>query len=288
MYTNLPQFIDPVAISVGGFALRWYGLMWLAAFGTVWALLRLRVRRGEARALHDFTRDTVGDMIVLALVGAMVGGRLGYAIFYDWAFFAAHPLALVWPFAEGQFVGISGMSFHGGVLGVAGALWIFAQRQGWSLRAVFDFVVPAVPLGYMFGRIGNFLNHELWGRVTESPIGMYFMGAPDGGTLLRHPSQLYEAFFEGAVLFALLWCVRNRLAPRPGVLTGIFLVGYSLARFVVEFFRAPDAHLGFVIGTLSMGQILSVFTLGIGLMIVVKSVRDARKKVKWLHCAWFF
>ncbi len=268
MYEQLPQLINPVIVTIGGFALRWYGLMWIVAFGVVWMLLVWRLRAGEVHHLPMLTRDAVGDMMLFALIGGVVGGRIGYALFYGSGYFLQNPLALVWPFADGTFVGISGMSFHGGVIGVAVALWLFACKRNIAFLALMDVVVPAVPLGYAFGRIGNFLNHELWGRVTTSPLGMYFVQAPDGGTLLRHPSQLYEAFLEGLVLFCLLWFLRNRFTARQGFLTGVFLLGYSVARFSGEFFRAPDAHLGFVLVGLSMGQVLSVAMAIVGGIIL--------------------
>ncbi len=268
-YAQLPQLIDPVVMTIGGFALRWYGLMWIVAFSIVWMMLLWRLRVGEARHVPMLTKDVVGDMMLFALIGGVVGGRIGYAVFYDWTYFSTHPFALVWPFANGTFVGISGMSFHGGAIGIAVALWFFARRIKASFLRVVDFVVPAIPLGYAFGRIGNFLNHELWGRVTTSPLGMYFAQAPDGGTYLRHPSQLYEAFLEGVLLFGVVWFLRKRFTIRQGFLTGLFLVGYSVARFIGEFFREPDAHLGFVVAGLSMGQVLSVIMAmgGSGIMV---------------------
>jgi len=268
-YHNLPQMIDPVAVQLGNFAVRWYGLMWLAGFFVVWALLVWRVRRGEVqRVLAGMRREDVSDVVIAAFFGAVLGGRIGYVLFYNFAYFAAHPLAVISPVVDGRFVGISGMSFHGGVVGAALALWVFARRRKWSLLALTDFALPAVPLGYLFGRIGNFLNGELWGRVTDSVLGMYFAAAPDGGALLRYPSQLLEAFCEGSVLFAVLWPLRMRLARWRGMMTGLFLCGYSIARFVVEFVRAPDVQLGFVAVGLTMGQLLSLGMMGVGVVLL--------------------
>ncbi len=270
-YAQLPQLIDPIAIDIGGFEVRWYGLMWIVAFVCVWAVLSLWVRNNDVGRLKNITRNDVEDIITVALVGALIGGRIGYVLFYASDFFIKHPVAIIWPFANGEFVGISGLSFHGGVVGVAMAIWLWARKKKWSLYALTDFIVPAVPLGYMFGRIGNFLNHELWGRETITKIGMYFQDAPDGGTILRHPSQLYEAFFEGVILFLVLWVARKKYQSYPGALTGMFLVGYAVMRTGVEFFREPDPQIGFVFGIMTMGQVLSVTMFLWGAFIIIRA-----------------
>ncbi len=273
MYEHLPQMISPIALSIGGFSVRWYGLMWLVAFAVTWLLLMVRVRLRENQSLHGLTNNVLGDMVLMSALGGVIGGRLGYALFYDYMFFSEYPSALVWPFVNGHFTGISGMSFHGGAIGILCVLFFYAQKYKWSFLALTDFVVPAIPLGYFFGRLGNFLNHELWGRVTTYPIGMYFAEASDGGTVLRHPSQLYEAFFEGIVLFVLLWVLRNRFTSLRGFITGVFVCGYSVARYGVEFFREPDAHIGFVVLSLSMGQALSILMFLCGIILVYYSLQ---------------
>ena len=245
---------DPVAFSLGPLAVRWYGLMYLLGFAAGWWLGRQRARRPGS----GWTVEQVNDLLFYVALGVILGGRIGYLLFYAREALLSDPLLLlrVW---EG------GMSFHGGLLGVAVALVIFARRYGFRLFQVSDFAAPLVTPGLFFGRLGNFINGELWGRPTDLPWGMVFPGA---GPLPRHPSQLYEAALEGALLFVVLWVYSAR--PRPTMaVTGLFLVGYGLLRFVVELVREPDLHLGFVaFGWLSMGQLLSapMVLLGVGLM----------------------
>ncbi len=263
-YQNLPDYVGPIAFSIGGFSMYWYSLMWLVAFGVVYFLLLWRVKKGEGVYDKNFIQDVVSN----SLIGALVGGRLGYVIFYDLPYYIAHPLQIVSPydFVTGEWVGIYGMSYHGGVIGVALAIVWTARKKQKSILGVLDFIAPVAPIGYMFGRIGNFLNAELVGRVTTSPFGMYF----NGESTLRHPSQLYEAFLEGIILFIVLWNLRNRGLPK-GMMTALYLVGYALTRFIVEFFRQPDEHLGFIIGTWTMGQLLSLimFVVGVSMLISI-------------------
>jgi phosphatidylglycerol:prolipoprotein diacylglycerol transferase len=233
------------------------------AFGLTYLLVGHRVRH-EAR-FQSVSLTRVQDLLTVMILGVIVGGRLGYVLFYNPRYYLANPLEIVLPFRfDGglQFTGIAGMSFHGGLIGVLAATWIYVVRHGLDYREVADLFAPAVPLGYAFGRLGNFINGELYGRVTTAPIGMYFPLAP--GPALRHPSQLYEAFFEGLVLFAVLWALRRRSLPR-GAMLALFLVGYGGVRFVLEYFRQPDAHLGFVWKHFSMGQLLCLAMAGAGL-----------------------
>jgi phosphatidylglycerol:prolipoprotein diacylglycerol transferase len=191
-----------------------------------------------------------------AILGVLLGGRIGYVIFYNLGYYLQHPLEAILPFTFSngiQFTGISGMSYHGGVIGVLLAFVYVSKQYEISFFNLTDMVVPAIPLGYTFGRLGNFINGELYGRVTEVPWGMYFPAAPSHQ--LRHPSQLYEAFFEGIFLFAILWAMRKK-SPFPGFLPGLYLIGYGVVRFFIEFYRMPDEHLGTVLGILTMGQIL--------------------------------
>ena len=237
--------IDPVMLDLPGpFDLRWYGLMYVLGFAAAYALGRYRARQPQS----DWTPRQVEDMVVWGAFGVILGGRLGSALFYQPGHYLSQPLDLlrIW---EG------GMSFHGGLIGVLVACWLLGRRQGRGFFAVTDFIAPLVPLGVGFGRIGNFINGELWGRPTELPWGMVFPGA---GSLPRHPSQLYESLLEGIVLFALLWWFSARPRPRMAV-SGLFLFGYGLFRSLVEFAREPDAHLGFVaFDWLTMGQLLSL------------------------------
>jgi len=262
-YQNIPHYIDPVAFSIGRVSLYWYSLMWLFAFGVVYFVLWWRIKKKESHYSINFIQDVISN----SLIGALIGGRLGYVIFYDLGYYFTHPLQIISPydFIAGEWVGIYGMSYHGGIIGVVIALIWTARKKRENILQLFDFIAPVAPLGYMFGRIGNFLNEELVGRMTTSVFGMYF----NDDTVLRHPSQLYEAFFEGFILFIILWSLRNRGLPR-GVLSALYLVGYASIRFSIEFFRAPDVHLGFVIGLLTMGQLLSLTMLLVGCGMIVK------------------
>ncbi len=234
-----PRF-DPVIFSVGPLAVRWYGLMYLLGFLSAWLLGRYRAARSA-----DFSPKDFEDILTWGFFGVIVGGRLGYALFYDPLHYLRNPLDIF-------FLQHGGMSFHGGMLGVIFLMWVAAYRRGKTLFEVMDFMAPLVPPGLFFGRLGNFINGELWGRITDSPAGMVFPGA---GPLPRHPSQLYEAALEGVVFFCLLWLYSAMPRPRAAV-SGMFLLGYGTFRFIVEFFREPDAQLGFVFQSLSMGQML--------------------------------
>ncbi|MGL5007430.1 MAG: prolipoprotein diacylglyceryl transferase [Plesiomonas sp.] len=252
-YLTFPH-IDPVIFQIGPLALRWYGLMYLVGF--VFALW-LGSRRA-AKPNSGWTKDDVENLLYAGFFGVFLGGRIGYVLFYNFDLFLANPLYLfkVW---EG------GMSFHGGLIGVITAMCIFAYRTHRPMFAVADFVAPLIPFGLGVGRIGNFINGELWGRVTHVPWAMVF---PEGGPFPRHPSQIYEALLEGLVLFIILNLFVNK--PRPtGSVSGMFLVFYGLFRIFCEFFREPDAQLGFFDGWLTMGQLLSVpmVLAGIGLII---------------------
>jgi phosphatidylglycerol:prolipoprotein diacylglycerol transferase len=256
-----PQF-DPIAFSIGPLAIRWYGLMYLLAFTFVLVLGRWRISHG----LTKLNARDLDDLLFFGMLGTIVGGRLGYVLFYKASFYFAHPLDLfkVW---EG------GMSFHGGLIGVITAMLIFARRRGFSFWNISDFIAPLVPLGIAAVRVGgNFVNGELWGRVTDVPWGMVFPQAHDG--LPRHPSQLYEAAGEGILLFILVWWFARRPRPEAAV-SGVFLIGYGLARFAVEFTREPDDFLGLLALGLSMGQWLSLPMIVAGIAIVTWAYRRA-------------
>jgi len=246
--------IDPVIFSVGPLSVRWYGLMYLIGF----ALAMWLANRQAEKPNSGWTKEQVSDLLFYGMLGVILGGRIGYVLFYQFSYFIENPLYL---FRIDQ----GGMSFHGGTLGVITAIAIFAWTRKKSIFEVGDFVVPLVPLGLLAGRIGNFINGELWGRVTDVPWAFIF---PSGGPEPRHPSQLYEAFLEGLVLFLILqWFIKK---PRPaGSVAGVFLLGYGVFRFIVEYFREPDAHLGLFAGFISMGQILSLPMVigGLGLLI---------------------
>ena len=244
--------IDPVALRLGPIAVHWYGLTYLAAFGLFLFLGRLRLRHRPFAGLgaHKvWSPSDVEDILFLGVMGVVAGGRLGYCVFYKSAYYLSHPLEVlaVWQ---------GGMSFHGGMLGVIVAMLWFARSRGRPWLQVADFVAPCVPTGLAAGRFGNFLNGELWGRLAdpELPWGMVFRGA---GDLPRHPSQVYQFFLEGLLLFVLLWLYARRQRAQ-GQVAAAFLIGYGMLRFVVEFFREPDAHLGLLSLGLSMGQWLCV------------------------------
>ena len=252
-----PQF-DPVAIQIGPLAIRWYGLTYLAAFGFLWWLGRIRIARG----LAPITREQFDDLIFLGVLGTILGGRLGYVLFYKPAYYFTHPLEI---FAIWQ----GGMAFHGGLLGVLAAAAFFAWRRRVDWWRLMDFVAPCVPTGLAAGRLGNFINGELWGRPTDLPWGMVFRGA---GELPRHPSQLYQFALEGMLLFVLLWWYSSKPRAR-GAVSAMFLTGYGAFRFLAEFAREPDAFLGLLALGLSMGQWLSLPMIAAGILLWIRSSR---------------
>ncbi|WP_172414388.1 prolipoprotein diacylglyceryl transferase [Candidatus Desulfovibrio trichonymphae] len=252
--------VDPVVFSLGGLHVRWYGLMYLFGFAAGWGL----GRRRASRSVPAWPPTAVDDLLTCAMLGVIVGGRLGYVLFYDLVAYIREPWEILrlWN---------GGMSFHGGLLGVLLAFAWFARSRGKAFLAVSDFVAPLVPPGLFFGRIGNFINSELWGKVSDVPWAVVF---PGGGPWPRHPSQLYEAFLEGLVLFVLLWAYSSR--PRKtGAVSGLFAAGYGLARFCVEFVRVPDTQLGYLaFGWLTMGQILCLPLIGIGLWLLFRADKE--------------
>lgn len=239
---TFPQ-IDPVIVQIGPLAVRWYGMMYLAGFVAAYFIIR-NLARHRHLPLSD---QVLSDLLFYGVIGVILGGRLGYTLFYNLPYYARHPLHIfaVW---EG------GMSFHGGLLGVVVAVLVFCWRRRLPRLLIGDILVTAATIGLGLGRVGNFINAELWGRVTDVPWGMVFPGA---GPEPRHPSQLYEAFLEGPVLFLVLWLLHRRKAA-VGVPFFTFFLLYGLFRFSVEFVRQPDSHLGFLWGGATMGQLLSL------------------------------
>lgn len=246
-----PQ-IDPVALQIGPLAIHWYGLTYLAAFGLFYWLGTWRLRHLPFAGITQpqaWARRDVEDILFLGVLGVVLGGRLGYVVFYKPLYYLSHPLEV---FAVWQ----GGMSFHGGLVGVMLAMLWYARSRGRPFMQVMDFVAPCVPTGLAAGRVGNFINGELWGRVADPslPWGMVFRGA---GDLPRHPSQVYQFLLEGLLLFVLLWLYARK--PRAtGRVSAMFLLGYGVFRFIAEFFREPDAHLGLLSLGMSMGQWLCV------------------------------
>lgn len=245
--------IDPVALRLGPLQIHWYAIMYLIGFAVGYFLMRRRLTHEPYRSItkpEPYSKEFVEDILTTVIIGVLVGGRLGYCFFYKPAYYVAHPVDIfkVWD---------GGMSFHGGAIGVFLGFIYLAWRRKRPMLQIADFVVPAVPLGLMFGRLGNFINGELWGR--PAPDGLpWAMVFPTGGDVARHPSQIYQALMEGLLLFLVVWFYAAKRNRYRGQVSGLFVAGYGLARFVGEYFREPDAHLGYLSLGLSMGQWLSL------------------------------
>ncbi len=253
--------IDPVIFSIWKLKVRWYGLMYVIGFLFAWWLARRRCHREDT----PVGPNQVDDLIFYAMLGVIIGGRVGYSVVYGWDQFISNPLYL-FKITEG------GMSFHGGLAGVMIAMWLYGRSLGKTMWHITDFVAPLVPLGLGFGRIGNFINGELWGKETDVPWGFLYNG------LVRHPTQLYEAALEGFVLFAILWWYSAK--PRPYMaVSAMFLLWYGVFRFWVEFYRVPDAHLDYLaLGWVTMGQILSAPMIIAGVIMLAMAYRSQDKK----------
>lgn len=252
-----PQF-DPIAIHIGKFGIHWYGLMYLIGFLSLLWLGKWRIRSNPYAGWNEQHLD---DILFFGALGVILGGRLGYVLFYQPGHYLSHPLEIpmLWQ---------GGMSFHGGFLGVLAAMWLFARKSGKSWLQIMDFVAPLVPIGLGAGRLGNFINGELWGKATSLPWGVVF---PQVDNVPRHPSQLYEMGLEGVVLFTVLWVYSSR--PRPaGAVSALFLIGYGASRFLVEFAREPDSFLGPLALGLSMGQWLSLPMILAGVWLLRRSL----------------
>ncbi|WP_233143036.1 prolipoprotein diacylglyceryl transferase [Marispirochaeta aestuarii] len=275
-YLQFPDWISPVILP--GLPFRWYGLMYLLAFGTAYLLVRYQVRREEPK----LSTDIVADLFFWIILGLLLGGRLVSTLIYDTSgIYWVKPWLIFWPFDESmRFVGLQGMSYHGGLLGGTIGGVLFCRRRGLSPWLWADRIALAVPLGYTFGRLGNFINAELYGRVTSAPWGMVFPGAPEfplsvdwvaamsrelglaaegGVNLPRHPSQLYEAFGEGVLLWLFLWFIIRKRKSFNGFIMGWYLIGYGAVRFVIEYFRQPDSNLGFIV---ELGSPHSIYQTG--------------------------
>lgn len=245
--------IDPVALKIGPLSIHWYGLMYLIGFVSAWFLANIKAKKS-----HQWTSQQVSDLIFYMALGVLLGGRIGYVLIYSLPSFLANPLMLfkIWG---------GGMSFHGGLLGVILSMWLFARKNHKSIYVVGDFVAPLVPIGLAAGRLGNFINGELWGRVTDVPWGVVY---PFLGPEPRHPSVIYEFLLEGVVLFFILWFYSAKPRPTKAV-SGLFLLCYGLFRIFIEFFRQPDAALGFIaFHWLTMGQLLSIPMVFLGALLL--------------------
>jgi phosphatidylglycerol:prolipoprotein diacylglycerol transferase len=255
--------INPVALQLGPLKIYWYGLMYVLGFLGAWGLASYRAKKTK-----EWTHEQVADLLFYGALGVIIGGRVGYVLFYNLPIFLQHPLSIfkVW---EG------GMSFHGGLIGVCLAMWLFALRFHKNLFDVTDFVAPLVPIGLGLGRIGNFINGELWGRISDVPWAMVF---PNGGPNPRHPSQLYEFFLEGVILFIILWIYSAKPKPRMAV-SGMFLICYGFFRILVEFFREPDMQLGYLLsGWFTMGMLLSLPMVVVGSVMLYFAYKNRTEK----------
>lgn len=256
-----PEF-NPIALQLGPVGIHWYGLTYLVAFGLFLGLATLRTRQPQY-AQAGWSRRDVEDMLFYGVLGVVIGGRLGYALFYKPGYYAAHPLevAMVWK---------GGMSFHGGLLGVIIAMAFYSRQRGRRFLEVMDLIAPCVPLGFASVRIGNFINGELWGRAADPSLPWAMIFPQSGSAIARHPSQLYQAALEGLLLFALLWLYARK--PRMlGQVSGAFLIGYGVLRFIAEYFREPDGFLGPLALGLSMGQWLSVPMVLVGALLWLRA-----------------
>lgn len=246
--------LSPTAFSIGDIHMSWYGLMYLIGFALGWLLGRWRASKPDS----GWSKTDVDDLLTSVMLGVIIGGRLGYVLFYDLPSYLHNPLEIfkIWH---------GGMSFHGGLLGALAAFWYFAHTRHRSFLQVSDFVAPLVPEAIMWGRLGNFINGELWGKPTDLPWGVIF---PHAGEIPRHPSQLYEALFEGLFLFIAIW-IYSAKPRKPGQVSGFFAIGYAIARILVEFVRLPDAHIGYLaFNWLTMGQALCIPLLLIGIWLM--------------------
>lgn len=299
-YQNIPQHIDPIAFSIGFFEIRWYSLMYILGILVVYLILYVSINGGKIygykfsifnfsakggpalgwQFLNNFklSNEQLQNLIIYILVGVLLGGRLGYVLFYNFSYYLQNPLEIFLPFNFSScfmlyapcYVGFYGMSYFGALVGAVWAGYFFARKYKIDFWRLADFVAVAIPVGYFFGRLGNFLNGELYGRPTDSIFGMYFSV---GGNILRHPSQLYEAFFEGLVLFLIIILLSNILRNQlqkyyfPGTLFLIYTFGYAFFRFFLEFFREPDVQMGLFFNQISLGQILALAVMLVAFVI---------------------
>ncbi len=274
-WQHIPEHISPYIIQIGQFQVRYYGLMYIIAFTVVYLLSFHRMKTED----YDYPKTAVENYFVWAIVGLMLGARLGYVIFYNFNYYVSYPLEIFLPFSfRGgfHFTGLAGMSYHGGLIGVIASTALFCNKYKIEFWRFADFLIPSIPLGYTFGRIGNFINGELYGRATTVPWGMYF--PLDMSGQLRHPSQLYEALFEGVLLFIILWSMRRKKVF-SGFFLSLYIIGYGTVRFFIEMLREPDPQIGYVFGIITLGQILCLCMIctGIGIYYFRKNKQQKAK-----------
>lgn len=267
-WSSLPSHLSPYLLETPWFRIHWYGFMYVVGYATVYLLARWRMKR-ESFAI---THEQLESAMTWSLLGLAVGARLFYVVFYDASYYLAHPLEIVWPFHDGALVGFAGLSYHGGLIGIIATLLIWCRVRGVRPQTLADLLIPIIPLGYAFGRLGNFLNGELYGRPSDVPWAMIFPNDPL--QLPRHPSQLYEALLEGVVLFLVLWVLRKRI--RGWKMLALYLIGYGGMRWISEVFRQPDAQIGQLFLYFTMGQILSSVMVIAGLFMLFFLRRDAK------------
>lgn len=296
-YVNFPSWIRPEIVSF--LPIRWYGVMYVVAFAITHLLLVYQCKRG---ALGYMSTDKCEDLSIFVVLGLIICARVFSCLVYEGNnYYWTHPWMIFWPFRNGKFIGLPGMSYHGGVIGAILGGWIFARKNHYRLLDLSDTMIAGIPLGYTFGRLGNFINGELWGRVTGSSYGMIFPAAPrlstelewvrnaadkagipytvgDWVNLPRYPSQLYEALGEGLLIFAIIWFLIKPVSDKkkfgPGLVSGSYFILYGLVRFIIEFFREPDVQLGFVFLSFSMGQILCFLMILAGVCMLIYSFKS--------------
>ncbi len=278
-WNHIPEHINPDIIEIGSFRIRYYGLMYIVAFAITYMLVMYRLKSER----FQYSKTAIQKYFIWAILGTLIGGRLGFILFYDLSYYIAHPLRIIFPFefSDGfEYTGLSGMSYHGGLIGVISATLLFCYKKKINFWRLVDLFAPVIPLGYTFGRIGNFLNGELYGRVTSLPWGMYF--PLDTSGQLRHPSQLYEALFEGIVLFIILWSVRKKRVF-DGFHFCLYIIGYGAVRFCIEFVRQPDTRLDVIFNFFTMGQMLCAAMIISGILIILRKNRALKSGMKQME-----
>ncbi|GHV13352.1 prolipoprotein diacylglyceryl transferase [Fibrobacterales bacterium] len=279
-WNTIPQYFDPTAITILGFQVRWYGLMYLIAFFLGYHLVWHFVRKYKEPAMR---REQLDSVMTWLIAGVLIGARLGYVLFYNFDYYFSHPLEIILPFSFAggfHFTGISGMSYHGGLIGSFLCASYAIKKQKLDYWKTVNVIFLVVPLVYTFGRLGNFINGELYGRITTSPIGMIFKHAPDRPAVLRHPSQLYEMCFEGIVLFLVIYFLWRVFPKVRNHIMAVYLIGYGTARFFIEFFREPDVQIGLNALGMSRGQILCLVMILSGIaLIAIRSMKTNRTPI---------
>jgi len=266
---HLPYYVNPVALRLGYIQIRWYGIMYALSFFITYKIIVYRLKKEKI----NISKKIIDDYFFWMIIAIILGARIGYVLFYNLNYYLKNPLEIFLPFEFKErirFIGISGLSYHGGLIGLIFGTLVFCYRKKINFWELSDLVALSVPLGYTFGRMGNFLNLELYGRQTDFILGMYF--PTDPLNKLRHPSQLYEAFLEGIVLYLILSYLHRKIKIK-GLIFSFYLFGYGFFRFVVEFFREPDAQLGFVLSGLTMGQVLCFFMMIAGVLVLLYNIR---------------